>query len=92
MRGPFLAAGVIVMTALVAANGQALAIGAIRTYRWTVAPLAERAGAVCRFSPSCSRYGEIVIARDGLAVGGWKTLKRIARCNPWTQMGTVDDP
>jgi len=92
MRKPSLLLGAAVLAALVFTNGQALAIDAIRAYQRTLAPLAARAGAVCRFSPSCSRYGEIVIARDGLVVGGWKTLKRIARCNPWTTMGTVDEP
>ena len=33
-----------------------------------------------------------VCERDGVARGGWKALKRIARCNPWTPPGTVDEP
>jgi putative membrane protein insertion efficiency factor len=82
----------IVTIVLASTSGQGMAIGAIHVYQRTLAPLAHRAGAVCRFSPSCAHYGEIAIARDGLAVGGWKTLKRIARCNPWTAPGTVDRP
>ena len=73
-------------------NGQAVAIGGIHAYQRTVAPLLTLAGAECRFTPTCSRYAEIVITRDGLLSGGWKTAKRIARCGPWTDAGTVDDP
>jgi uncharacterized protein len=73
-------------------TGQAVAIGGIHAYQRTVAPLLTLAGATCRFTPTCSRYAEIVIRREGLLSGGWKTAKRIARCGPWTMRGTVDDP
>ena len=73
-------------------NGQAVAVGGIHVYRRTVAPLLILAGAKCRFTPTCSRYAEIVITREGLLSGSWKTAKRIARCGPWTDLGTVDDP
>ena len=73
-------------------NGQAVAVGGIHAYQRTVAPLLTLAGVTCRFAPTCSRYAEIVIRREGLLSGGWKTAKRIARCGPWTMRGTVDDP
>lgn len=73
-------------------NGQAVAVGGIHAYQRTAAPLLTIAGAKCRFTPTCSRYAEIVITRDGLLSGGWKTAKRIVRCGPWTDAGTVDDP
>ena len=73
-------------------NGQAVAVGAIHAYQRTVAPLLTLAGARCRFTPHCSRYAEIVITREGLLSGSWKTAKRIARCGPWTAVGTVDEP
>jgi uncharacterized protein len=57
-----------------------------------LSPIADRVGARCRFTPTCSRYAEAVIARDGAMRGGWKALARIARCNPFTPMGTRDDP
>ena len=72
--------------------GQPVAIGGIHLYQRTISPIAARAGIRCRFTPTCSRYAEIVIARDGLVRGGWQAAKRVARCGPWTQVGTVDTP
>ena len=76
----------------IAWNAQAIALGGIHGYQRALAPLAGRIGVRCRFTPSCSTYAEAVIARDGLARGGWKALTRIARCNPLTSIGTRDDP
>ena len=82
----------IVLAGTIVLNAQTIAIAGIHAYQHTLSPLAARVGMRCRFAPSCSRYAEIVIARDGLARGGWKTVKRIARCGPWTTPGTVDEP
>jgi putative membrane protein insertion efficiency factor len=73
-------------------NAQPIALAGIRVYRDTLSPVAARVGIRCRFTPTCSRYAEVTIARDGLAIGGWKTLKRIVRCNPFTPAGTRDEP
>ena len=54
--------------------------------------MAARAGLRCRFAPTCSRYAEVVIVRDGVVRGGLKALTRIARCGPWTAPGTRDEP
>lgn len=80
------------LVGLVALNAQRAAIAGIHGYQQTLAPLAERAGIRCRFSPSCSRYAEVVVARDGAVRGGWLVLKRVARCGPWTPAGTRDNP
>ena len=71
---------------------QAIALGGIHGYQRVVAPIAARVGLRCRFTPTCSRYAEVVIARDGVERGGWMAIKRIARCGPWTPMGTRDEP
>ena len=83
---------ILALTAAAARHAQPLALAAIHGYQRTLAPLTARAGIVCRFVPSCSRYAEIVITRDGVVSGGWKTVKRIVRCGPWTAAGTVDRP
>jgi hypothetical protein len=43
----------------------------------------------CRFQPSCSEYAYQAIEKYGIIIGGWKSLKRIVRCNPWN-FGGVD--
>jgi putative membrane protein insertion efficiency factor len=65
------------------------ALSAIRWYKthWSV-----HLGAQCRFTPTCSNYAITVIERHGFLVGGWRTARRIARCGPWTPVGTVDVP
>ena len=73
-------------------NAQAIALGSIHDYQHALAPFAGRLGLRCRFTPTCSTYAETVIARDGIARGGWTALKRIAQCNPLTPIGTRDDP
>jgi hypothetical protein len=52
----------------------------IRIYQYFLSPLM---GAACRYTPSCSQYGLEAIKKHGAFKGGWLTLKRIARCNPW---------
>jgi uncharacterized protein len=68
------------------------ALGFIRVYRQTLSPLLAGSGYVCRFTPTCSRYAEAVLKRDGFVRGSWKTAARLARCGPWTPLGTIDTP
>jgi putative membrane protein insertion efficiency factor len=94
VRTPLLVAAVILAVLAPALSGrsEAVAIGGIHLYQRTLAPVLARAGLRCRFVPTCSRFGEVVIARDGVVRGGWEVLKRILRCGPWTTEGTIDEP
>jgi putative membrane protein insertion efficiency factor len=65
---------------------------AIDLYQRTLSSQMETAGVRCRFEPTCSRYAQAVIRRDGALEGSWRTLRRIARCGPWTPAGTRDLP
>jgi uncharacterized protein len=58
--------------------------GAIYLYRITLSPLV---GFNCRHLPTCSQYGDEAIARFGLWGGGWMTLARLLRCNPFGSSG-----
>jgi putative membrane protein insertion efficiency factor len=82
----------LVVVCLVVWNASTLALGSIHVYQHALAGPAARIGLRCRFTPTCSRYSEIVIARDGVVRGGWRALKRVARCGPWTSPGTRDEP
>ncbi len=67
------------------------AVAAIDQYRSHVSP--HLRGIVqCRFTPTCSWYGHESIRKHGLLVGGAQTAWRLARCGPWTKLGTVDLP
>ena len=77
---------------LLAWNAQTLALGSIHVYQRALAGPAARIGLRCRFTPTCSRYAETVIARDGAVRGGLLAIGRIVRCGPWTAQGTRDDP
>ncbi len=67
------------------------AIAAIDGYRALVSP--HLRGVVrCRFTPTCSAYGREAVQKYGFAKGGWRSVVRIARCGPWTKLGTVDRP
>ena len=70
----------------------AAAVAVIHGYQRHVSPLLARGGVRCRFTPSCSHYAETSIRRHGLLTGGWLAARRLARCGPWTPMGTVDWP
>ncbi|PJJ84161.1 membrane protein insertion efficiency factor YidD [Mucilaginibacter auburnensis] len=58
----------------------AVFIALIRFYQYFLSPLL---GASCRYTPTCSQYGLEAVKKYGPFKGGWLTLKRIARCNPW---------
>jgi|GEM_PF-1630700 len=62
------------------------AIGAVRTYQWTLRPVI---GPNCRFWPSCSDYAIEAFREHGALTGGALTVRRILRCNPW-HAGGVD--
>ena len=69
-----------------------VAVAGIHAYQLTLSPLYGRMGVECRFTPTCSHYGEAVILKYGFVRGGWMSLKRVARCGPWTPKGTADLP
>jgi putative membrane protein insertion efficiency factor len=56
----------------------------VKVYRHTLSPLV---GFQCRHLPTCSDYADQAIARFGLWAGGWLTLARLLRCQPWGTSG-----
>jgi uncharacterized protein len=58
--------------------------GFVKTYRLTLSPLV---GFHCRHLPTCSDYADQALDRFGLWAGGWMTLARLLRCQPWGTSG-----
>jgi len=56
----------------------------VRFYQRFISPLR---GPTCRFYPSCSAYAVTALTRFGPIRGGWLTLSRLGRCNPWNPGG-----
>jgi hypothetical protein len=68
----------------------AAALGSIHLYQATLSPVYAKLGVRCRFTPTCSHYGEEAVRKYGAVRGGYLAAKRVLRCGPWTSMGTVD--
>uniref|UniRef100_E6QPN6 Membrane protein insertion efficiency factor n=1 Tax=mine drainage metagenome TaxID=410659 RepID=E6QPN6_9ZZZZ len=56
----------------------------IRGYQFFISPLSPPN---CRFIPTCSNYACEALGRHGIFRGGWLTIKRLFRCNPWNSGG-----
>lgn len=63
---------------------QKILIKIIHLYRLILSPYI---GQQCRFYPTCSHYGEEAIKRFGAGYGGYLTIKRILRCQPFSSGG-----
>lgn len=57
----------------------------IRLYQLTISR-ALPAG-TCRFFPTCSHYSYQAIAKHGLLRGGWLSVWRVLRCQPFSPGG-----
>jgi len=55
-------------------------IGLIRFYQRFISPIKPP---TCRFYPSCSHYGLEAFRRFGVFKGGWLTIVRILKCQPF---------
>ena len=65
-----------------------LMLSMIRFYRRSISPYTP---SHCRFTPTCSQYAYEAISKHGALKGGWLTLKRLLRCNPFNK-GSHYDP
>jgi len=63
---------------------KALLLFLVRAYRRLLSPALPPA---CRFAPSCAEYAETALLRHGVALGCWKTTRRLLRCHPFGGSG-----
>ncbi len=61
-----------------------LLLALIRFYRRGISPLRPPC---CIFVPTCSQYAMEAIEKYGALKGGWLTVKRLLRCNPFHKGG-----
>ncbi|MBE7012428.1 MAG: membrane protein insertion efficiency factor YidD [Ruminococcaceae bacterium] len=60
----------------------------VRFYRKFISPLKKPC---CKYTPTCSEYTLIAVRKYGPLKGGFKSLWRILRCNPFSK-GGIDEP
>jgi len=63
-----------------------LAVFAIRLYQFSIRPLLSGS---CKFIPSCSEYGVESLLQHGFFRGVMLTVRRVARCHPFS-VGGID--
>ncbi|HCS31329.1 MAG: membrane protein insertion efficiency factor YidD [[Eubacterium] siraeum] len=56
----------------------------VKIYRMTLSKWLPRC---CRFTPSCSEYAMIALRRFGAVKGSYLAIRRIIRCNPFSEGG-----
>lgn len=61
----------------------------VRAYRLIFSPWV---GHNCRYHPTCSAYALEALRKHGGIKGGWLTVRRIARCQPWGGSGVDNVP
>lgn len=61
-----------------------LFIGLVRLYQLVISPWMPSS---CRYHPTCSQYSIQAYQKHGAIKGSWLTIKRIARCHPWSEGG-----
>ena len=57
----------------------------IRFYQRYISPRKRHPS--CRYIPCCSQYAVTAIQRYGAWKGGWMSLWRLLRCNPFSKGG-----
>jgi putative membrane protein insertion efficiency factor len=52
----------------------------IKFYQMAISPMLSPS---CRYTPTCSQYGNDAVKKYGAGKGAWLTFKRMLRCHPW---------
>ncbi|MDE6108172.1 MAG: membrane protein insertion efficiency factor YidD [Oscillospiraceae bacterium] len=62
----------------------------IRFYRKNISPMRP---SCCRFIPTCSAYALEAVEKYGVCKGGWLSLRRILKCQPFHKQDSIEyDP
>lgn len=61
-----------------------LFLALIKIYQYAISPYLS---ASCRYTPTCSVYCYLSIKKFGIIKGGYYSLIRLLKCNPWGGVG-----
>ena len=64
-----------------------LLINIIKFYKKHISIFFEKNGVKCKFYPTCSEYAIQAIDKYGILKGSILSIKRIIRCNPFSNGG-----
>jgi len=64
----------------------------INFHKKRTSPMLNKLHFNCQFTPSCSEYSRIVIKKYGVVKGGFKSIYRLMRCNPFNKNKGDDYP
>ena len=56
----------------------------LRGYKYWISPFLPPA---CRFTPTCAEYMIEAVEKYGVFAGGFKGIRRLLRCHPFSQGG-----
>ncbi len=59
----------------------------IKLYKKTLSPILSACGIRCKYYPSCSEYTMQAINKYGAIKGSFLGVKRILKCNPFSNGG-----
>lgn len=59
----------------------------IDKYKKFISPIFEYFGINCKYYPTCSEYAKQAITKYGVVKGGYLSIKRILKCNPFSKGG-----
>lgn len=59
----------------------------IKLYKKGISPIFHNLGFDCKFYPTCSEYAKQAIEKYGVFKGGFLSIKRILKCNPFSKGG-----
>ena len=63
---------------------QRLVVALLRLYKYYLSPWLPSA---CRFHPTCSTYMREAVEEHGVVWGIWLGIRRLARCQPFSEGG-----
>jgi uncharacterized protein len=68
-------------------NMKKVFLSIITFYQKYIAPIVKQFFGIkssCRFYPTCSEYAKASIEKHGVVSGGWKAMRRVLNCQPFS--------